>query len=159
MLSLRPLTQEIATALGTTKRFKERYQELFTTSQTQSIRDNQVAAQYIDDVIRRYQSIAATNPQQEKFQIKKNEYLFHLRQLVAEISVVSFSKPGDVITRLQQVDFKEDAIEKIVKGMEQAGDNDDDFCSIIGASSQTSVATCDALSDNNHHHHHHHHCH
>jgi hypothetical protein len=126
MPTLKPLTTKKVEALGKTKKFTERYQTLLALSENQSIRDNALASLYVDDVINRYILIEATQPQQKEIQIKKNDYLLQLRQHVAEMSVVSFSKPGDIITRLQAVHIPEDAIDKIVKGMEQAGNNDDD---------------------------------
>lgn len=170
MFVLRPLSKEMIAALGTTKRFIERYHELRLLSQHQSLIDNQTASQFVDDVIRRYKSIAATNPQLTELEVKKNSYLPQLRQLVAEISIVSFSKPGDVTTRLQEVEFPSDTIDNIVKGLEQAGSNDDDFCAIFlatSASSETSLLLCDHANHHHHHdshhhhhgsHHHHHHC-
>ena len=155
MPTLKQLTPEMTEALGKTQGLIKRYEDLLAKSKSESLRDNKDTVTYIDDVVKRYKSIKATNPSKEELKIKKGTYLLQLKQHVAEASVASFSKPTDVAIRLQEVDFAAESIDQIVKGMEQAGGNNDDLATLLTSlvTSETFLAFC---SDGGHHHHHHH---
>jgi len=122
MTELKLLTPEITEALGKNHKFIERYQQLLEKSRHESIKDNVDAIRYIDDVVKRCQAIEATCPIEEKLIAKKNTYLPRLQRHIAELCMVSFSKPGDAETRLKTINIPTDTIEKIVKNIEQPGD-------------------------------------
>ncbi|KTD06157.1 coiled coil protein [Legionella gratiana] len=148
MPTLNPLTPEMNDALGKMSTLVPQYNSLAEKSKSESLRDNQDAMQYVDSVIKRYKSIKATSPTTVDLQSKKESFLSLLKQHVAEVGVMSFSKPGDVASRLNEVDFSAESIDQITKGMEQAGLNDDDLATLV-----TSVVTSEtSLLSGSHHH-------
>ncbi|MCW8410042.1 coiled coil protein [Legionella sp. PATHC035] len=150
MPTLKKLTPEVKNALGNKYDFQARYEGLIQKSHEGQLKDNQDAVQYIDDVVKRYKMIKGTSPSSSDLQAKKETYLPLLRAHAAEVGIHTFSKPGDLASRLKELDFEPSKIEEISKGLEQAGD--DDLLAILSSLIITS-ATCD---DGHHHHHHHH---
>lgn len=143
MPMLNPLTPEMKDALG--KTLGPQYETLLQKSKHESLRDNQDAIKYVDSVIRRYKAIEGTSTSESR----REPFLAQLKKHAGEVVAVSFSKPGDVASRLKEVDFSNDSIDEITKGMEQPGVNDDDLATLI-----TSVVTSETslLSGNSHHH-------
>lgn len=154
---LKTLSTETREALGKTSGLAARYDALLEKSNSESIRDDKDAVQYVDDIVKRYKIINATAPSIEKLQKTKDSYLAQLKQHGAEVCVLSFSKPGDVASRLQALDIESDKIAEITKGMEQAG-GDDDWAILLSSliTSETLLGLC---SGGHHHHHHHPHHH
>ncbi len=149
MPMLNQLSSELREALGKMSPRATQYQVLAEKSKSESLRDNQDAINYVDSVIKRYKSIKAISPTTSLLESKRESFLALLKQHVGEIAVLSFSKPSDVASRLKEVDFSNDSIDEITKGMEQPGVNDDDLATLI-----TSVVTSETslLSANSHHH-------
>lgn len=149
MPTLNKLKSELKDALGKINDLVSRYDALYEKSQSESLRDNQDATQYVDDVIKRYNVIKKTSPKSSELQEKKESFLPLLRAHAAEVGILAFSKPGDLASRLKELDFEPSKIDEITKGLEQAG-NDDDLLSIIVSSVVTSetLLTC---SDSHHH--------
>lgn len=148
MPMLNPLTSEMKDALGKMSNLVAQYETLAEKSKLESLRDNQDAIKYVDLSVKRYKSIKATSPATEELQIKRESFLALLKQHIAEVGVKSFSKPDDLASRLKEVDYSADSIDKVTKGMEQAGVNDDDLATLI-----TSVVTSEtSLLSGSHHH-------
>ncbi len=146
---LNQLSSEMKDALGKVGALSTQYEILAEKSKSESLRDNPDAIKYVDSVVKRYKSVKATSPNTSELQSKKDSYLSLLKQHVGEIAAVSFSKPADMASRLKEVDYSNDSIDEITKGMEQPGVNDDDLATLI-----TSVVTSETslLSSNSHHH-------
>jgi hypothetical protein len=149
--ALKALTPEAREALGKTSGLAPRYDALLVKSKSESLRDEQDASKYVDDIVKRYRTINATSPSTEKLQQTKDAYLAQLKQHGAEVGVMSFSKPGDVASRLQELDIEPDTIAKITKGMEQAG-GDDEIGAILLSSLITSETSLGLCSGGHHHH-------
>ncbi|HHF7365031.1 TPA: coiled coil protein [Legionella bozemanae] len=149
MPTLNKLKPELKEALGKMGDLVSRYDELVEKSKKESLRDNQDATQYVDDVIKRYNLIKKTSPGSSALQEKKGSFLSLLKGHAAEVGILAFSKPGDLASRLNELDFEPSKIDEITKGMEQAG-GDDDLLSLIVSSVVTSetLLTC---SDSHHH--------
>lgn len=160
---LNKLSSETTNALGKMTNLASRYEALRAKNANESLRDDKDAGDYVDDLIKRYKQIKATSPVKEAMQATKDAYLLQLRHHAAEVSVLSFSKPEELTARLQAVDLPADVIDKITKGMEQAGGSDElalFVCSTI--TSESLIATCSEGNSHHHghgHHHHHHHHH
>lgn len=150
MPTLKKLTPEVNNALGNKFDFQTRYEGLIQKSNEGQLKGNEDAIRYIDDVVRRYNMIKGTSPSSSDLQAKKEAYLPLLRAHAAEVGIHTFSKPGDLASRLKELDFEPSKIEEITKGLEQAGD--DDFLAILLSSLIVTSATC----EEGHHHHHHH---
>ncbi|MCE0723099.1 MULTISPECIES: coiled coil protein [Legionella] len=150
MPTLNKLTPELKDALGKINDLVSRYEALGEKSESESLRDNQNAIQYVDDVIKRYNLLKKTSPSSSVLQAKKESYLPLLKAHAAEVGILAFSKPGDLASRLKELDFEPSKIDEITKGLEQAG-GDDDLVAILLSSLVTSetLLTC---SDNGHHH-------
>lgn len=141
---LNKLTPELKDALGQMSNLASRYDVLLEKSKGESLRDNQEAINYVDDVIKRYQTLKATSPHTTVLQAKKESYLDLVKQHAAEISVYSFSKPTDIGARLKQLDFAPDAIAEITKKIEQAGGDEDTFAILLSSfiTSELTLADC-----------------
>jgi hypothetical protein len=153
---LKELTTDLKQALGKKYDFVTHYETLLEKSKNESLRDNEAAISYLDQVIKRYKLIKATSPSDLKLQATKDSYLPLLQQHALELSVLSFSKPNDLVPRLQELDFEAALIDEYIRNIEQAG-HDDDLCLTLCSSmliSQSMLSSCD--SDRNHHHHRHH---
>ncbi|PWY57446.1 coiled coil protein [Legionella qingyii] len=122
---LNKLQPELVKALGKARNFEEQYEALRKKSNSESLRDNQDAITYVDNVIKRYKLIKGTSPSSSDLTILRDSYLKLLKEHAAEVSVLSFSKPEDVASRLKELDFDSDTIDKMTKGLEQAGGDED----------------------------------
>ncbi|KTD42040.1 hypothetical protein [Legionella parisiensis] len=149
MPALNKLNPELKEALGTMSDLVSRYDELVEKSKKESLRDNQDATQYVDDVIKRYNLIKKTSPRSSALQEKKESFLSLLKGHAAEVGILAFSKPGDLASRLKELDFEPSKIDEITKGIEQAG-GDDDLLSLIISSVVTSE-TLLSCPDGHHH--------
>lgn len=81
---------------------------------------------------------------------QKESYLSLLKQHAAEMSICSFSKPEDLASRLERLDFEYDMINEMTKKLEQAG-GDEDTCIAFLSSLlviNLSLASC---GDSHHH--------
>ncbi|HHT0592675.1 TPA: coiled coil protein [Legionella anisa] len=146
---LNKLKPELKEALGTINDLVSRYDALLEKSKGESLRDNQDAVQYVDDVIKRYKLIQRTSPGSSALQAKKESFVSMLREHAAELGIFTFSKPGDLASRLKELDFEPSKIDEITKGIEQAGGDDDlVILSSLVLTSETLV-TC---ADGGHHH-------
>lgn len=152
MPALKSLTKEMKEALGNSGLVKD-YAKLL---EKKELIDDDDAVKYVKAVVTRYKSIKATHPPKEEYQAKRKAILLQLKPFIAELSIASFSKPGDVILLLQDAGFERESITKIVKHMEQPGADGDEFCCFL-----TSIATSDTslICNDDHDHHHHHHDH
>lgn len=158
MPALQPLTQTTKDAVGPF--MAKRYVALQVRSATESLRDDSVFGQYVDDVITRYKRIEATSPHNEAMKTKKEGMLLALKDHTAQISVLAFSKPEDVAAKMNSVGFEADNIQKVASAMEQPGSAVDDLLAIV--SSVATLETSSAGAGGHHHHahgHHHHHDH
>ncbi|WP_454780620.1 coiled coil protein [Legionella sp. WA2022007384] len=146
---LNKLQPELVKALGKTKNFEEQYENLRAKSKGESLRDDQDAIKYVDDVIKRYKLIKGTSPASHLVE-QRDSYLKLLKEHAGELSVLSFSKPEDVVARLQELDFAPETIDSMVKGIEQAG-NDEDTCLAIFLTLVTSEITLGSCENGHHH--------
>ncbi|CAM2788567.1 coiled coil protein [Legionella steigerwaltii] len=147
MATLKKLEPELKEALGTLLDLQSRYELLIEKSNEGKLKDDEEAAKYIDEVVNRYTVIKSTSPTSSALQAKKEAYLPLLRAHAAEVSVLTFSKPGDLAFRLKQLDFEPSKIDEITKGLEQAG-GDDDCLAVLLSSIIITSATC---KDDHHH--------
>ncbi|KTD03972.1 coiled coil protein [Fluoribacter gormanii] len=148
---LNKLQPELLKALGKSRDFEEQYEVLRAKSKSESLRDNQDAIKYVDDVIKRYKLIKGTSPSSSDLKVQRDTYLQLLKEHAAEVSVLSFSKPEDVASRLNELDFDSDTIDKMTKGLEQAG-NDEDTCIALLSSLIISEITLESCARNEHGH-------
>lgn len=152
MPGLLNLTTEQKQALG--KELPAAYMEL---QAEETIKDTKKAQDYVSGVTRRYTTISKASTGDGFAEIKE-QYLKALQAHGSEMAVKSYSKPEEISNVLKSLGHKDDAIEKIVKAMEQPGATEDDLCCIL-----TSTVTCETssaiLAGGGHHHHHHHHGH
>ncbi|WP_454785157.1 coiled coil protein [Legionella sp. WA2024007413] len=148
---LKKLEPELVKALGKTKNLEEQYETLRVKGKDESLRDNQDAIKYVDDVIKRYKLIKGTSPSSLDLQVQRESYLKLLKEHAAEVTVLSFSKPEEVASRLKELDFAPETIDSMIKGMEQAGTNED-TCIAILVSIITSEITLESCGRNEHGH-------
>lgn len=90
---LNKLKPELKEALGKINDLVSRYDALLEKSKGESLRDNQDAVQYVDDVIKRYKLIQKTSPGSSALQAKKESFVSMLREHAAELGIFTFSKP------------------------------------------------------------------
>lgn len=139
------LTPETKKALGV---LSDRYEVLRAKSKGETLRDDKDAVQYVDEVIKRYKTIKATTPTKEALQITRELYLTQLKKHAAELCVLSFSKTGDVASRLQALDVDADTIAEVTKGMEQASGAD--LLAVFLSSAITSAFSCTGGTHHSH---------
>lgn len=72
---LNKLKPELIDALGKSGTLVTRYEAL-RASKDETLRDKPEAIQYIEDVIKRYKSIQATSPSNDKLRAKRKLFIF-----------------------------------------------------------------------------------